>query len=258
MRLYGCFVQLSQRYQTALADASDVAQQALSSIRTVRSFAREDHERERYDRSVSLSFSIGARRAAAPAASSSTSTIAQVSLVAVLWYGCNLVLDKALDIGELTSFLLLAIYTIASLGGLMALFSAIMSAPRLSPPLRAPRQAADSAPSRRRIVELHGHITLEGVFGTVLSRRASAPRRLPQRQPCEVCAPRGASGSGKSSIIARGGWYSADNGRLCVDGVPLAELDPTWWRRQVALVAQEPVLFNGSVSTTSATDASSQ
>ena len=55
-------------------------------------------------------------------------TLSQVSLVGVLWFGCNLVIDGHLDIGELTSFLLLAIYTIASLGGLLNLFSAIMSA----------------------------------------------------------------------------------------------------------------------------------
>jgi ABC-type multidrug transport system fused ATPase/permease subunit len=116
--MYGLFVaKLSQRYQKALADASDVAQQALSSIRTVRSFAREEYERHRYDGSVTLSYMIGAKRAAALGVFIGfTSTIAQVALVAVLWYGCLQVIDGHLDIGELTSFLLLAIYTVASLG----------------------------------------------------------------------------------------------------------------------------------------------
>ena len=80
--LYGAFVaKLSQRYQKALADASDVAQQALSSIRTVRSFAMEGHEKQRYDTSVHLSFAIGAKRAAALSAFIGlVSTVAQVSL----------------------------------------------------------------------------------------------------------------------------------------------------------------------------------
>ena len=44
---------------------SDVAQQALSSMRTVRSFAMESFERARYDAAVNASYSIGAKRAAA-------------------------------------------------------------------------------------------------------------------------------------------------------------------------------------------------
>lgn len=64
--VYGAFVaKLSQRYQKALADASDVAQQSLSSIRTVRSFAMEWHERRQYESAVNDSYAIGATRSAA-------------------------------------------------------------------------------------------------------------------------------------------------------------------------------------------------
>ena len=42
----------------------------------------------------------------------------------VLWYGCNLVIDGKMAFGELTSFLLLSLYAISSVGGMMALFSA--------------------------------------------------------------------------------------------------------------------------------------
>ena len=89
--IYGLFVaRLSEQYQKALADASDVAQQALSSIRTVRSFANEEWEKHRYNGSVGLSFAIGAKRAAALGAFIGlTSTVAQVALVCVLWYGSS-------------------------------------------------------------------------------------------------------------------------------------------------------------------------
>ena len=67
-------------------------------------------------------------------------------------------------------------------------------------------------------------------------------------EPGGVLALCGSSGSGKSSIIALiERWYDFSEGRIEVDGVPLRDLDPSWWRRQVALVAQEPVLFNGTV-----------
>ena len=53
----------------------------------------------------------------------------------------------------------------------------------------------------------------------------------------------GSSGGGKSSVIALiERFYDPTSGGVFVDGVPLAGLDPSWWRRHVALVAQEPVL----------------
>ena len=172
--VYGLFVaRLSQRYQTALGGASDVAQQALSSIRTVRSFAREEYERHRYDSSVRLAFKLGARRAAALGSFVGvTSTIAQVSLVCVLWYGCNQAIAGDIDLGELTSFLLLAIYTIASLGGLLALFSAVASALGVS---RRLFEVLDSAPQLRlsggtRLPELRGTIVLDAVHFAYPSR----------------------------------------------------------------------------------------
>ena len=111
---------------------------------------------------MTLSFLIGAKRAAALGAFIGlTSTIAQVSLVCVLWYGCLLVIDGKLDLGELTSFLLLAIYTIASLGGMMALFSAVMSALGVS---RRIFEQLDAQPSLRLV----GGTTLVGLRGRIL------------------------------------------------------------------------------------------
>lgn len=48
-----------------------------------------------------------------------------------------------------------------------------------------------------------------------------------------------------SQLLER--FYEPSSGEIRIDGVPLASLDPSWWRRQLALVAQEPVLFNGTV-----------
>jgi ATP-binding cassette, subfamily B, bacterial MsbA len=59
----------------------------------------------------------------------------------------------------------------------------------------------------------------------------------------------GPSGAGKSSLInliCR--FYDPSSGRVLVDGVPLTELDLTWWRNQIALVSQDITLFNASVA----------
>ena len=117
--LYGLLVQkISEQYQTALARASDVAQESISSMRTVRSFAMEGHERTRYDACVEDAYRLGARRARATGCFLGlVSAIAQYALVVVLWVGCLQVIGGHIQFGELTAFLLLAIYVVSSLGG---------------------------------------------------------------------------------------------------------------------------------------------
>ena len=252
--IYGVFVaKISEKYQAALAAASEVAQETLSSIRTVRSFAREDHEIERYASRVRTSFGLGAKRGAAFGAFIGfTSGVAQFALVLVLWYGCNRVIDGHLDFGELTSFLLLAIYTVSSIGGMMGLFSALMSALGASRRIFA---LLDTVPR----LELRGGETISPLAGRIEMRDVSfayptRPNQLVLNavslvvEPGQAVALCGPSGGGKSSIISLiERFYDPSGGAILVDDVPLTSLDASWWRSQVALVAQEPVLFNGSV-----------
>ena len=67
-------------------------------------------------------------------------------------------------------------------------------------------------------------------------------------EPGSVVALCGPSGSGKSTVIGLlERWYEPTRGSITLDGVPLASIDGSWWRKQVALVAQEPVLFACSI-----------
>lgn len=66
-------------------------------------------------------------------------------------------------------------------------------------------------------------------------------------QPGQMVALVGETGCGKSTItnlLYR--FYDVQSGRLTIDGQDLRELDPRWYRRQVAIVPQEPVVFNTS------------
>lgn len=59
----------------------------------------------------------------------------------------------------------------------------------------------------------------------------------------------GPSGSGKSTIISLiEKFYSPTSGTILLNGVDITELDTPWLRRQISLVAQEPVLFDVSIA----------
>jgi subfamily B ATP-binding cassette protein HlyB/CyaB len=58
----------------------------------------------------------------------------------------------------------------------------------------------------------------------------------------------GASGSGKSTLtklLQR--MYGPQGGRITIDGVDIAQIDPAWLRRQIGVVLQENLLFNRSI-----------
>lgn len=58
----------------------------------------------------------------------------------------------------------------------------------------------------------------------------------------------GNSGCGKSTLISLiERFYDPEKGVVKVDGVDIRSLDIGWYRRQMALVGQEPVLFSGSI-----------
>jgi ATP-binding cassette, subfamily B (MDR/TAP), member 1 len=64
----------------------------------------------------------------------------------------------------------------------------------------------------------------------------------------KVTAIVGASGSGKSTLISLiERFYMPTRGQILVDKYDIADLNLKWWRRQISLVGQEPVLFSGTI-----------
>ena len=253
---YGRFVKrLSQNYQSALADASETAQQAFSSVRTVRSFAAEAKEGERYLACISRSYRLGAQKALAYGAFGGViGTVGQYAVCLVLWYGGTLCIQGQIGPGQLTSFLLYTIFIAVALGGLSDLFGTLMTAlgasERVFTLLDAQPSIRTEGGVRLDEPEFAGRLELEDVSFSYPSRpdvRVLDSVSLTV-DPGSVLALCGPSGSGKSSVIALlERFYDPDEGRILIDGVPLAQVDPAWWRRNVALVAQEPVLFACSV-----------
>jgi ATP-binding cassette subfamily C protein CydD len=94
------------------------------------------------------------------------------------------------------------------------------------------------------------HITFDAVRFTYPGREAPAPDGVTlELRPHESVALVGASGAGKStlsSLLLR--FIEPTEGRIAIDGSPLADVDISAWRAALAWVPQRPHLFEGSVA----------
>jgi ATP-binding cassette subfamily B protein len=245
---------LSRKVQDALAASSIVAEETISGIRTVRSFARESHEALRYEEAIDLSYRLAAKRALAIGYFRGFMVFVGYGTVAVVvWFGSQQVISGGLTLGELTAFLLYTAIIAASIGALAGLYAEFMRA----------------AGSSQRIFELldqHGRLEMEGgeLVGEVSGslRFESVDFAYPARpdfavlrdfqltvEPGEVIALVGPSGAGKStvaSLVPR--FYDPDRGRITLDGIDLVRLDPRSLRQKIGAVMQEPALFAESIA----------
>ncbi|WZX20660.1 ABC transporter transmembrane domain-containing protein [Myxococcus stipitatus] len=244
---------LSRQVQDALAASSEVAEEDLSGIRTVRSFAAESHEVERYSAAVDRALELAKTRARQSAVFMGIASIAMYgSTAAMLWYGGRLVVDGALSVGALTSFLIYTSLVALSLSAVAEVWADFMRASGAAERVFELMDREPAIPSGgQTLASVKGHVEFRAV-------RFSYPTRsdVPvlqgmdlEMRPGEVVAVVGPSGAGKStlaSLLSR--FYDPQGGAVLLDGQPLTSLEPEWLRRNIGMVAQEPQLFSCSIA----------
>ena len=244
---------LSRRMQDALARSTEVAEETFSGVRTVRAFAQESAEVERYGLAVQDSYRIAARRALAMGSFQGVAGFAGYGAIAiVVWMGGRMVMTEEMLIGDLTAFLLYTLMVAVSLGALAGLYADFMKA--LGASQRVFELLDRVSPLEQNggeiLGENEGRIRFEGVVFSYPARPD-----VPVLQGLDfglergkVVALVGPSGSGKSTVaqlITR--FYDPDEGRIFLDDQEYTTLDPSSLRRQVGVVSQEPILFATSI-----------
>ena len=243
---------LAREVQDALGNASDVAVESISGLRTVRAFGAEAKEAARYGRAVDKSFDLAQQRIRMSAIFTGfASFLAFASASLVLWYGGHLVLEHVLTVGQLTSFLVYTILVGVSLGALTDLWADFTKASGAAERLFELIDRQEAMPDTgEKPATVQGSIEFKDV-SFAYPMRPNAPvltgLNLSIKQG-EIVAVVGPSGAGKStlaSLVSR--LYDPTSGALLLDGKDLKTLNPAWLRDQVGIVSQEPILFSTSI-----------
>ncbi len=178
--------------------------------------------------------------------------VSKLTTVAILYFGAKAVIAGDLSVGSLVAFNMLAgrvASPILRLSQLWQDFQQVrISVDRLGDVLNAPAEPEHN-PNRASLPAIKGHIEFDKVR---FRYRPDEPEAL-RGVGLEIAAGEmlgivGPSGSGKSTLtklVQR--LYVPEQGRVLVDGVDLALVDPAWLRRQIGVVLQENILFNRTV-----------
>jgi subfamily B ATP-binding cassette protein HlyB/CyaB len=178
--------------------------------------------------------------------------IQKVTTVAVLWVGAYRVIDGDLTIGQLIAFNMLSAQVTGPLLRLVNLWQEFqqvgLSVHRLGDVLNT-RPEPSYKSNRTTLPHVAGQVVFEDVTFRYRPDCSEVLKKLSFAvAPGTVIGIVGRSGSGKSTIaklIQR--LYVPERGRILVDNVDVAQVDPAWLRRQVGVVLQENYLFNCSV-----------
>ena len=243
-----------RQMQTRIDTVNRVLREQLAGIRVVRAFVREPLEAERFD-DASTALSQTAVRAGRLMALlfPTVLLVANVSSVAVLWFGASRVASGQMQVGALTAFLaylvqILMSVTMATMM-LMMVPRAAVSAERIQevlntessvrPPVEPVRAATQRGDVEFRDVTFQYPGASDPVLrGITLHARAG-----------QITAIIGSTGSGKStlvSLIPR--MFDVTGGSVRVVGVDVRELDPDLLWGRIGLVPQKAYLFSGTVA----------
>lgn len=179
--------------------------------------------------------------------------IQQIFTIIILWYGAYLVMDDHISIGELIAFQMMSGQVIAPVLRIVNMWQSFqqtkVSVDKLGDILNAEIEPAFN-PTRTTLPQIKGDVLFDRVSFRYRVDMAEVLYQLSFKIKAGTSVGIvGRSGSGKSTVtklIQR--LYVPESGRVLIDGIDMAQIEPAWLRRQIGVVLQDNFLFNGTIA----------
>lgn len=245
---------LSRENQDWIAASSGNASEALTSVQTVQAFTHEAASRQQFADVTELSYDAARRRVTTRAIMTMIVIfLVFAGIVGVLWVGARDVRAGDMTQGALVQFVIYAVMVAGGVAALSEIWGELQRASgateRLVELLRTEDSVNDPATPKALPQSIAGHLTFDAVSFAYPSRpNIQALDEVSfVVEPGETIAFVGPSGAGKTTIIQMLlRFYDPASGRILLDGVDLSDLRRDDFRRAVALVPQDPVIFAAS------------
>ncbi|XP_023381550.1 ATP-binding cassette sub-family B member 10, mitochondrial [Pteropus vampyrus] len=238
---------LSKRTQDSLAQATQLAEERIGNIRTVRAFGKEMAEVETYTRKVDDVMQLARRAAFAQAGFFGVTGLSgNLILLSVLYKGGLLMGSAHMTVGELSSFLMYAFWVGLSIAGLSSFYSELMrglgAGGRLwellerRPELPLDGGSAVGVPLLLGTVRPAPCSACDGVLGFEYTfHLQSGVRNFP-------------TGPYSGPVAIGDPFFPSPQGTIRLDGHDIRQLNPVWLRSKIGTVSQEPILFSCSIA----------
>ena len=234
------------------AESQALLVETITGIQTVKASALEPALARRWDNQLAAYVSASFKtQTLANWGHEAINLIGKLVSAATLWYGARLVMDQDLTVGQFVAFNMFAQRVAQPIMRMAQLWTDFqqtgISMARLGDILDTRTEVPPSTAAQ--LPALKGHVQFDQV---TFRYRPEAPPVLQgvsvTIKPGEVIGIVGRSGSGKSTLtklVQR--LYTAEQGRVLVDGIDISLVDAAQLRRQIGVVLQENLLFNRSI-----------
>lgn len=244
-----------QMMQKTIDHLNNGIQEALINVRVIKSFVRENHEEEKFQKANDdlKQASMGALKIVI--ATMPVMTLAMnVTTLAVVWYGGNIIIAGNMQVGDLTAF---TTYIVQILMSLMMLSMVFLQSSRAMACIKRVNEVMDvdidltddeAKQPERKVTE--GRVEFRDVCFAYDGQKDSLVLEHLNftAEPGQTIGIIGSTGSGKTSLVQLiPRLYDVTSGQVLVDGVDVRDYSLRHLRNGVGMVLQKNVLFSGSI-----------
>ena len=253
MKIFGRKIKRSGTLiQERIAGITAMLQESISSIRVVKSFAREDYETKRFHAENMLTFQAVMKNVQLTSLLTPTvEFLAALAVTLIVWFGGYEVVNGVMSAGSLVAFLTYAVNLANPVKRLSRIYGRMQQAmaaiDRIFSVLDM-EETVNDKPDAKVLPKVQGKVSVEGVTFSYDDKHNALEDVSFEVAPGQMIAFVGPSGAGKSTIanlIPR--FYDVQAGAIKIDGYDIRDVTLNSLREQIGIVPQETLLFSTTV-----------